>query len=109
MMEKEELIKQCRYYKGEKECPVGVKASMWNYEMFWFESIVENKDAFKNEIKEMHLYFAQSPSIERESKELLSHISESLLSVLFNRYMHWLGSAALSSFCGWVKNEYLKV
>jgi hypothetical protein len=21
MMEKEELIKQCRYYKGEKECP----------------------------------------------------------------------------------------
>ena len=108
-MEKEELLKQCKYYKGEEKCPVDVKAYMWNYEMFWFRSIVENKDAFKNEIKEMNLYFAQSPSIERESKELLSHISASLLSVLFNRYMHWLGSAELSNFVGWVKNEYLKV
>lgn len=36
-MSKEELIRQCRYYNGEKECPRGTDAGFWLWEKCWVE------------------------------------------------------------------------
>ncbi len=36
-MSKEELIKQCLYYNGESECPVGTISGFWLWEKCWVE------------------------------------------------------------------------
>lgn len=33
IMKREELIKQCRYYKGEEECPFEVDSLQWYWDM----------------------------------------------------------------------------
>ena len=35
MMTLENIIKQCRYYKGQKKCPANTPLLFWNYERIW--------------------------------------------------------------------------
>lgn len=107
-MTKEELIKQCRYYKGEETCPEETNATMWFYERHWAENELQNEGAFDHEIDDMKYFAAQIPGVLNAIEKIGSLVPLSLLSVLFNRYMHWLGSVALPGFPDWVEREYLR-
>ncbi len=47
-MNKNDLIKQCRYYKGEEENPFEGKEQnkgmLWFYDMLWFSKIMKWKE-----------------------------------------------------------------
>ncbi|MCD8305767.1 MAG: hypothetical protein LUC49_03800 [Prevotella sp.] len=50
-MKREELIKQCRFYKGEKKNPyegLDVRGTIWEGEGRWVERLLEDKNAFKS-------------------------------------------------------------
>lgn len=51
-MTREELIKQCRYYSGEEECPFNEKRMIWFWDM---ERVyVENKGNLVGETETYH-------------------------------------------------------
>ena len=50
----QELLKYCRYYKGEKECPYeGIELyRFWNYERVWVERMLDRTYEFRDELHE---------------------------------------------------------
>ncbi len=81
-MTREELIKQCKYYKGEEECPYDGqqtnKEMLWFYERCWFLGMLRGED-FKTICEEYKTYTANT--IETNEK-----IPFTLRALLFNRY-----------------------
>ena len=111
-MTREELIKQCRYYKGEEECPFedeGQDESLfWSYEDLW---VNELKGNYIHDQMTLSSYLA-FPSVANANKGKLSAVPVSLQLLLFNRYMHWLdGYRSLedevASFVDWLESDYL--
>lgn len=109
---KDELIKQCRYYKGEEENPFdGVdqdKTSFWYYEEMWVNRF---KGDYIDEQMTQSRYLA-FPSVANANRGKLSAVPVSLQLLLFNRYMHWLGGYRsleddVASFVAWLKRVYL--
>ena len=91
-MPNEEIIKCCRYYKGEKENPFEGKgielqnaAMFWFYEMWWSERInsPEDIDPFKQEIEDYKWHGLEGFSAN-------DGVPISLKAILFNRYSHWI-------------------
>lgn len=102
----EELIKQCRYYKGEKECPRDIdkkgKCLYWNYEKIWVES-----DKWRDEkIGEVSEYVRYG--LKEFNKDDGTPIT--LKALLFNRYEHWSGNYGnlAEGFKVWYIESYLK-
>lgn len=112
-MTRDELIKQCRYYKGEETNPFeGVdqdKSLFWSYEYIWVDNF---KGDYIDEQMTQASYLALS-SIANANKGELSSVPISLQLLLFNRYVHWLGGYQsleddVASFVSWLKSSYLQ-
>ena len=111
-MTRDELIKQCRYYKGEESNPFeGVdqdKTAFWSYEYIWVENF---KGAYIDDHLPQSCYLALS-SVANANKGELSSVPVSLQLLLFNRYVHWLGGYQsleddVASFVAWLQRTYL--
>lgn len=112
-MTRDELIKQCRYYKGEEECPFdGIdqdKTSFWSYEYIWVNNF---KGDYIDEQMTQSSYLAFLP-VAMANRGEFSSVPVSLQQLLLNRYMHWLGGYQsleddVESFVDWLKNSYLQ-
>ena len=112
-MTRDDLIKQCRYYKGEEECPFdGIdqdKTAFWSYEYIWVNKF---KGDYIDEqmIQSSYLAF---PPVAMANRGEFSSVPVSLQLLLFNRYMHWLGGYQsleddVESFVDWLKGSYLQ-
>lgn len=99
-MNKEDLIKLCRYYKGETENPYqGDKGMFWTIEQRYVDMrLVEDKilaDCGSEYMRQGLLEFEQF-----DSTPLL------LKALLFNRYEHWLQGSP-EEFKQFYKERYL--
>lgn len=112
-MTRDDLIKQCRYYKGEETNPFeGVdqdKSLFWWDEETWVNNF---KGDYIDEQMTQSSYLAFS-SVANANKEELSSVPISLQQLLFNRYVHWLGGYQslgddVASFVAWLKSSYLQ-
>lgn len=86
-MEKSELLKHCRYYKGENENPYEGKdqnkAMLWFYEWVWINDTLQGHSF--NEMLEDYKEYGLEPFNADDG------VPMSLKAQLFNRYMHWCG------------------
>lgn len=108
-MSMNDLIKYCRYYKGEKECPESInekgKSNIWFYEQIW----VEREDLRdENEYNTLEYIRAGLKDFNVDDGSPLT-----LKALLFNRHTHWCGGYGLESdtknFKEWYINNYLKL
>ena len=112
-MTRDELIKQCRYYKGEETNPFeGVdqdKTAFWSYEYIWVNKF---KGDYIDEQMTQSSYLA-FPPVAMANRGEFSSVPVSLQLMLFNRYVHWLGGYQsleddVASFVAWFKSSYLQ-
>jgi hypothetical protein len=98
---KRALIDNCRFYKGEKECPdtliISGKELFWFYEMRW----VELNGEFEG--------FGEYESYGLADFEKDDGVPLTLKLLLFNRYMHWCGYGydSIPEFKEWYRNNYI--
>ena len=97
-MIRKNLIEFCRYYKGEEECPKGMKESFWNYEKKWVELSMNSDDLLGNMIYDYIAYGLRE-------FEQMDNTPVSLKSLLFNRYSHF-NRIDIDAFKKWYKEEY---
>lgn len=101
---KSKLLKQCRYYKGEKENPFeGInqnKAMFWFYEQYW----VSQSERGLPPIDSVTL--AEYEACGLKSFSINDGVPMSLKAVLFNRFMHWFESTP-DEFKKFYKEQYL--
>lgn len=113
-MEREELIRRCRYYKGESANPYEGKdkdASMFRgYELAWVET-------FEGDYEDPELsradYLANGSVKDANEDPLFASVPVSLQQLLFNRYVQWLGGYQpieedLKGFIRWMQRTYLR-
>ena len=80
-MNKYELLKRCKFYKGEENCPIFDdynKGTLWFYEKYWVEQLVSGK-SLETEIEEYGSYPVHNIDTEEQ-------VPYSLKAVLFNSY-----------------------
>ncbi len=80
-MERDELIKRCRYYKGEASLPKfddHTKEALWEYEKFWVEQMMRNEDP--------NYLGVEYQSFPTENIDPDDKVPYSLKCLLFNRY-----------------------
>lgn len=102
------LLKHCRYYKGEDDCPESISnagdCSLWFYERVWVmqESHRDEKD------------FDTLEYIRYGLKDFNTDDGTpiTLKALLFNRYCHWIGGWGMENdvkgFKEWYIDYYLK-
>lgn len=82
-MEKTEILKHCRYYKGEDENPFksGAPRTFWQIEKIWDFLITDSyrEGALVNE------FLAMNPSGYKE----IESIPMSLKAIMYDQYCHW--------------------
>lgn len=87
-MEKKDLIKFCKYYKGEEKNPYEGKeqneAMFWGYESKWidFNFTKEGRELLAD-------YITDYVSTGLAMFEMQDDTPASLKALLFNRYCHW--------------------
>lgn len=97
------LIKQCLYYKGEKECPKSIDeigmGNIWNYEQMWVE-----REELRDENKLAEYIRAGLKDFNADDG---THIT--MKALLFNRYEHWSGGYGntAENFREWYKGYYI--
>lgn len=103
-MKKEELIKHCRYYKGEEECPYKTdegrtnKGLLWFYEKKWVCDYEERESYYIEYVQD---YICHELGLFEET----DGVPISLKALLFNRYDHWTQGDP-EGFKEWYKREY---
>ena len=102
---KEALIKRCRFYKGEEECPFAEakEEHFWKYERIWVDRMAQSYTFADNWRTELIPY-----------KELQAYVKEhglpsSYIGLLINRDKHWLGMFNEQDFLASIKQDYLKI
>ena len=108
-MTRQELIAQCRYYKGEEENPFeGVdqnKKMLWFYEQAWIFDMMRyyeagnEREAFRNEIAEYNGYGLKDFCVS-------DGIPVTLKALLYNRYAK--GSFSMADAAQHFKTFYRK-
>lgn len=98
-MDKKDLLKFCRYYKGEASIPKDTKASFWEYEKKWVELMTDDNPLLDGMIS---VYISNG----LRDFEQMDNTPITLKSLLFNRYSHWLREDA-AGFKKWYKAEYI--
>lgn len=80
-MEKKDLLKLCRYYKGEDDCPFKEqnKSTLWFYERAWVFDTLNNSNSLSSAIEE---YIRLGLGL----FEQFDDIPLSLKALIFNRY-----------------------
>lgn len=94
-----DLLKFCRYYKGEASMPKDTKASFWEYEKKWVEFMINDNPLLNRMIS---VYISNGLS----DFEPMDNTPLTLKSLLFNRYSHWL-MEDVDGFKKWYKTEYI--
>lgn len=102
---KEQLIKRCRFYKGEEECPFENEkdSHFWLYESIWVDKLSQSytyADKFRNELLPYN-------NIRAFAKE--HGLPSSFIGLLVNRDIHWLGSLYEQGFITSLRRDYLKI
>lgn len=104
-MNRNDYLKFCRYYHGEKECPYkGDKALFWGYELAWIEMSLSKDDALGNMLEE---YIRAGLG----QFEMQDDTPATLKAVLFNRFCHWRSGSMLENaepFKEFYISEYAK-
>lgn len=109
-MKKEDLLKFCRYYHGEKTAPKKITVSQndtafWETEKKWVELTCIGDDSLGNMLDEY---------LEAGLRDFsqTDDTPATLKAVLFNRYGYWLGGYGLKEdakqFKTFYTKEYLK-
>lgn len=100
---KKELIKKCRFYRGENESPYeGSKQEhFWKYERIWVEKLAESFTIAKTLREDLHRH----PMIEKFVYEY--KLPSSLIGLFVNRDEHWLGVVNEVDFIKGLKEDYL--
>lgn len=82
------LMAQCRYYRGEQESPRNVDSLMWYYESLWVKWSFGTSEE-RGLLRRMEeSYRAQGLA----ASEAADGTPLALMALLFDRYMHWIGS-----------------
>lgn len=101
-MERESLIKQCRYYKGEAENPFDGQenndALFWFYEQRWVELTIQ---------QDSYLQWMSDEYARRGLADFHAEIPIGLRAILYNRYNHWTCGGD-DNFKNWFEQDYLK-
>lgn len=100
-MTKNDLLKHCRYYKGEETPPEEIKATFWNYEKKWIELLMED-DISVDEMVVIYVNRGLGKFAQEDDTPL------TLKALLFNRYLHWNTQCSTEDFKQWYEKEYLK-
>ena len=100
-MEKNELIKSCRYYKGEDHNPYenGDEAAFWEYERTWVDMMLAESDALVRSWDE----YSASGLADFEKHDGVPALLKALL---YSRFVYWLTGTA-SEFKNFYKHRYL--
>lgn len=101
------LIKQCRYYNGEKECPQIIQekemSTIWYYEQIWVER--EDLRDEKGFNTEEYIHYGLTDFSPNDGTPI------SLKALLFNRHTHWCGGygaeSDIKNFKEWYNNSYI--
>jgi len=98
-MDKADLIKNCRYYRGEEHCPSEAIGLFWDYERLWVEWVLEaqeneNCDAAKRLDNMTREYLKAG----YKDFSLYDGVPVSLKALLFNRFEHWNQSDGFKEF-----------
>lgn len=88
-MTKEDAIKQCKYYKGQKKCPTKSPSLFWNYERIWVEWTLESEDEKSKGAKELKLMLKRYKEVHLENFQKDDGVPITLKALLFNRFEHW--------------------
>lgn len=86
-MEKQDLLKFCRYYKGEKESPFdGTKNMLWQYEQSWITLTLSHNDDDSNLLSKIleEYILAGLKDFEKFDDTPLT-----LKAILYNRFEQW--------------------
>lgn len=88
----EQLLKYCRYYKGEKECPYESVEMYryWNTERVWVKRMNDKTDNFENEL---HEYITAGMG----DFEKFDDTPITLKAMLFNSFGYWFSGSLLES------------
>ncbi len=114
-MKREELIKYCRYYKGEKENPYDGKnqdaAMFWEYESIWVDRLFSDTKFLKMMQDEL---IEVAANLEDKDPQIIDNSRPfSLVALLFNRWCKWCNDCHMSykgvvgDFERWYKKYYL--
>lgn len=101
---REKLLKLCRFYNDESECPYSdCKSShFWKYEQIWVNDLAHSYSNAEKFREDLHRF----PEIEKFV--LGHHLPTSLIGLLVNREEHWMGIVVESDFIKGLKKDYLK-
>jgi hypothetical protein len=98
-MDRKDLLKFCRYYKGEASMAKDTKAFLWEYEKKWVELMINDNPLLDGMIS---VYISNG----LRDFEQMDNTPLTLKALLFNRYSHWLKEDA-DGFRRWYKTEYI--
>lgn len=104
-MDKNDLLKFCRFYKGERVCPFrDNRAHFWDLEKSWVQAYENKQDDFLDECIDDYTRLGLTKF------EWDDDIPVSLKALLFHRYCKSAYSMmdAIEPFKEWYLNEYRK-
>lgn len=99
-MTREELIKRCRYYKGNDTPSEQIGSMFYDYEKKWIDLTLNDQKS----VKELYREYYEKMGDYYQKDET----PDTLKAVLFNRYTHWHPYWTPQEFTDWYKSEYLK-
>lgn len=102
-----ELLKHCRYYKGEENCPKEItdqdQQMIWFYEQKWVQ-VEYLRDEGGDNVQE-YLAYVQPPELVPGDQT-----PPSLTALLFNRFSKYSYSCSdVDSFRNWYRETYLGI
>lgn len=99
-MNKDNLLKYCRYYKGEESTPKNVNTTFWEYEQKWVEWMLNN-DAILDDMVSVFVSNGLGAFEQKDNTPI------TLKALLFNRYAHWSLGDIVEGFKKWYKSSYI--
>ncbi len=106
-MKQDELLKYCKYYKGEDYNPFvdknQDKALFWDWEQKWLVWAAQHNDTDDNLLDTMLYEYIQAGM---DNFEINDGVPISLKALLFNRYFHWNEYSKPADFMNWYVNTY---
>lgn len=88
-MTTENLVKHCRYYKGQEKCPSSADSLFWNYERIWVEYTLKTEDENSFEALELKTLLKLYKDAHLENFQEDDGVPITLKAFLLNRYEHW--------------------
>lgn len=100
-MNKQELIKQCRYYKGEDKCPYAYadpRFTAWRIERIWVGAF--DRDSYVDSCIDDYVRRGMG------SYRMTDSVPLSLKAVLMNRFFHYADREVIDDFKAFYEKLY---